>query len=626
MSETLSYGTPTFSETSIQEYESESYAVEAPKNNQEIKDDSWGGALMSLVSANENVMVRCPWMGGAEVALGTAMTTYNYPPNMTAADEPGVMSVVYELLANRVTETDELEEQDLEEELTPLAEESEEEEVDVPAEEDTQTVEEGIVKDDEAAQEETNQQGNAEGEDKKNHEKQIVTQNKKQHARQPNEREQQKPQAIDKIESPAQSAADKVSEGTMEAAPAAAESEPAKPALTIAAEAGASEDKSSSDPVEVVGVENPSAPEAPAGDADMPEGSGHEAIAAQPAAEDSLNGAETAGNKLEDAPAQQVIETSREENSVSSDEEAVFEPEEFEAALEQGVEPVILPAEVDIPDGIELMDARSLEREQSKSGDDIAELIDGEEVVEDNEALAAHNFPLAAEGPADLAEEEILLEIAHFEEAAPDTGEQDQPSNTVNTEDIVERLEIDEAQVLPAEDDRVILTGTETSAVDQAEPISRVVEEVKDSLVEPAERIETSEPEVVEKANEKLDKIVEIVAKVNADDNKEFIGEDEAQKKLEELFTELFEEMDIDYTPEMVESVARLVLQKHLAKKTKKAKLEEDEDNLPQDSGTHEAIAQILVGLNAIDESMEYASVIGKSALRLCSFSFAMAV
>jgi hypothetical protein len=73
------------------------------EGSEENKKD-WGYELTALVSANESIVVKCAWMGGAEVTVGEAMSNYNFPPNLTAEDEPYLISVVLDLLNNRVTE------------------------------------------------------------------------------------------------------------------------------------------------------------------------------------------------------------------------------------------------------------------------------------------------------------------------------------------------------------------------------------------------------------------------------------------------------------------------------------------------------------------------------------------
>lgn len=72
----------------------------------EVAQEPWDYALFTLVSANAEVKVRCSWMDDAEVTLGDAMLAY--PRTMTAADEPFLISVVNEMLANRVIQTEDL--------------------------------------------------------------------------------------------------------------------------------------------------------------------------------------------------------------------------------------------------------------------------------------------------------------------------------------------------------------------------------------------------------------------------------------------------------------------------------------------------------------------------------------
>jgi hypothetical protein len=124
LNETLSADTAYETETSI--YEDRVNVVETYASKTEIKDPSWGDGLTNYVMANQHELVRCPWMGGAEVTLGEAMTTYSYPPNMTEEDVPAVRAVVNELLANRVRENEEDKIGEVEEEAEPKEEPSEE--------------------------------------------------------------------------------------------------------------------------------------------------------------------------------------------------------------------------------------------------------------------------------------------------------------------------------------------------------------------------------------------------------------------------------------------------------------------------------------------------------------------
>ncbi len=75
--------------------------------DEEVCVESWDYDLYMLVHSNQDVIVTCPWMDNAKVTLGDAMTTYEYPPNLTAEDEPFLISVVNELLDSRVIKNEE---------------------------------------------------------------------------------------------------------------------------------------------------------------------------------------------------------------------------------------------------------------------------------------------------------------------------------------------------------------------------------------------------------------------------------------------------------------------------------------------------------------------------------------
>jgi hypothetical protein len=163
----------------------------------------------------------------------------------------------------------------------------------------------------------------------------------------------------------------------------------------------------------------------------------------------------------------------------------------------------------------------------------------------------------------------------------------------------------------------------EIDGPEQLIQISLTIEEIEDSLIQLTEHIKASEPEIVEKANEILDKIIEVPAKFKAHNSQNIITESEAQEELEELFTELLDKMGIDYTPELVESLAHLTLNWHLADEIEKLKDEEETDKTPQERGTHEIIKKLLKGLSMIKKAITHACAIGKSALQLYNFDFA---
>jgi hypothetical protein len=80
----------------------------------EAVDDGWDSELFDIVAANADVIVRAPWMGGAETALSPAM----WHIQITRENIHEVTALVHEALANRVIEKDELEEKEDPEEET----------------------------------------------------------------------------------------------------------------------------------------------------------------------------------------------------------------------------------------------------------------------------------------------------------------------------------------------------------------------------------------------------------------------------------------------------------------------------------------------------------------------------
>jgi hypothetical protein len=154
--------------------------------------------------------------------------------------------------------------------------------------------------------------------------------------------------------------------------------------------------------------------------------------------------------------------------------------------------------------------------------------------------------------------------------------------------------------------------------------VDSTVESIEATLVELAEVLEVSEPETAAAVKLILDKIIEVPMSLEAA-GEAFITEEEAQAELEELFVELFVRTGMDYTPELIESLARLTLTWQLTAELGSLKIEDEPDKMPQDSGTHEIIRKLLACLKSIKKAIAHAAAIGKSALRLCSFSLGTA-
>lgn len=205
------------------------------------------------------------------------------------------------------------------------------------------------------------------------------------------------------------------------------------------------------------------------------------------------------------------------------------------------------------------------------------------------------------------AEEEILVE--HIEAEA----ESYEPN--------IEKLDDDSEEIFLASDgESPLWEQVATETPEELAEVGLIVEEVEDVLAQLAEKVEEIDEQTEEKLNKILDKIIEIPAGLVVEGENGLTGT-EAQEELEKLFVELFENAGLEYTPELIESLTYLALRWNLIDEIEGLKNKKEVDEVPQEGGTHEIIKQILVSLSNVKRAMTHAYAIGKSALRLCSFS-----
>jgi outer membrane biosynthesis protein TonB len=145
--------------------------------------------------------------------------------------------------------------------------------------------------------------------------------------------------------------------------------------------------------------------------------------------------------------------------------------------------------------------------------------------------------------------------------------------------------------------------------------------EVEEIIAQLIDRIEPNDSEALGGINGTLNEIVEVATKLEVVIDEKNIEEIQAPEELEELLIKLLDGIGIEYTPEMIEPMARLVVGRNMLKKIRKIKVEENEE--PQDTGTHEAIMQLLLGISTVKKTKEHFYAIGKSALRLAVGSVA---
>lgn len=170
------------------------------------------------------------------------------------------------------------------------------------------------------------------------------------------------------------------------------------------------------------------------------------------------------------------------------------------------------------------------------------------------------------------------------------------------------------------ENSLLVLQNTEYESLQTELPVS--VEEIEMTISELTEKMENLEPRETETSVQILDQIDEAPAKLKASAEGEFINEKEVQEELEELFTDLFDELEVEYTPELIDAFVSLSLKPYF-EEAKEIEVEDEAgDNDSQNRGTHEIIRKILTSITDLKKTLANAYLIGRSAVRLYTLQY----
>jgi hypothetical protein len=249
--------------------------------------------------------------------------------------------------------------------------------------------------------------------------------------------------------------------------------------------------------------------------------------------------------------------------------EIKLELDELESEPEEEIEEPVLITEEEVALGLETIVMADETSEPSYEKNEV-------EVVESEPAAEIIDIFVEAKITDNIFEEELVIE----------------DSEEVTTEISEEDLEAYQ----PPEFFAPVWEGA--AAEEPAQEISLAIEEVAESLSELSEVIAISESETTEVVNEILNKII--------------TSEVEAPEELEELLIELFDELGIEHTPELIESLVSLTPRWRLVAEIKKLKKDE-EDEISQSVAGPVAIRQPF-----IQETIYTTYELGKSAVRLC--------
>lgn len=179
-----------------------------------------------------------------------------------------------------------------------------------------------------------------------------------------------------------------------------------------------------------------------------------------------------------------------------------------------------------------------------------------------------------------------------------------------------------ETAVMPASEASPLEFEPEFSRIETASELPAPIEDIEQVVLELSERIEELEPETSEVIHEILDAIVSkaersqnvIETPTNHLASEIVLTEEAIEKDLRELFTNLFDKLEMDYTPELLESFTKLALKVDVSEFVSSI---ESSSEKSIDKGMHEAIKQLLTTISAMKRAILHAYQLGKSIMRL---------
>jgi hypothetical protein len=536
--------------------------------------EDWGGELTALVTANAGVIVRCPWLGGSEVTLSEAMNTYSFPANLTEEDEPFLISVVCQLLANRVIEAEELKEED-----EPEKEEKKLRGEDSVKTEENTSREEKIVK-----TERTGQKANTKTESQKT---------------------SKSPDAVTKPNIEIDESK-KQEQSTMR-----------HDKRTMRGEAKVIANHDESKQPRIHAAKNEANARSSNGYADTKHTNSH--------SEPQVGVAEnliSVGSVEPIVERQQILPEEMFRTGIQASPVVDSELIPDSHMRDQDTESLTLPIDMEETAGLESTEPLFLDLKNEAIYGEAAELTDEEfEISEDALLQATLEYESGVNSLIDFDEQDEFI-VDHFEESDIETDEDYSISNAETIDETIEAEEV--ASSSQPSYEKVLSEQTDTSGAKQT-PQAITITGIDAPFVELAETLKTSEPEITKMVSEITDKIIEVSTKV-ATENKVGISEagSQEQEELEELFTELFANLGIDFSPDLIKSLAYLTIKPHLVNGAIELKIKEKVEESTQDEGTHEIINNLLLGLGIIKKPNSQVYDIGKSALALYSLNLAI--
>jgi hypothetical protein len=171
----------------------------------------------------------------------------------------------------------------------------------------------------------------------------------------------------------------------------------------------------------------------------------------------------------------------------------------------------------------------------------------------------------------------------------------------------------------PGEDAPVEFLQAEPRPIIEIQELSSPLVEIEATVTKLVEAVELEDAEKPKKVDAILEEIITLPAKLEVAAAEEV---EQLEEKLEELFVELFEEAGISYSPELVGSFVKLTKAHYLEELLAITKDAGETQDLPAEIGTREFLQKLKHVLSAMKQAAINFDEIGKSIMRLYTYSF----
>lgn len=151
------------------------------------------------------------------------------------------------------------------------------------------------------------------------------------------------------------------------------------------------------------------------------------------------------------------------------------------------------------------------------------------------------------------------------------------------------------------------------------------LEEIEAITENIAAKVESLNPDKSEPVHWILDRIMEVPAELERTEGKDLNSGEAVAEELAYLYTTLFEELEMNYHPELIGAFVAVTLDKRLPALDTVEPVKPSVEELSRLYGTHEFINGIRCNITPLKQAATQAYLVGKSALKLYSYQYTAA-